>query len=93
MSSTYTLKCGCVALVELERAVTLCAAHETQHAALHAKATAEHGAARDLFYVWHGEGCCDNKCDSLEEARSIAAELRKDHTDVYVVDANDQVQS
>lgn len=43
MSGTYTLTCGCVALVEFERVVTLCPAHDEQWRELHTRAIAEHG--------------------------------------------------
>jgi hypothetical protein len=42
MSVTYTLKCGCVALVELERVVSMCREHNQQWRDLHAQAIADH---------------------------------------------------
>ena len=39
--STYTLKCGCVALVEFERLVTQCSKHEAEWKEIHERAVAE----------------------------------------------------
>jgi hypothetical protein len=43
-AGTYTLRCGCVALIELERVVTLCPAHWKQYNELHERAAREHRA-------------------------------------------------
>ncbi len=39
--STYTLKCGCVALVEFERLVSQCAKHEAEWKEIHERAMRE----------------------------------------------------
>lgn len=44
------------------------------------------------FYVWHDEGCCDNKTDDIEEARQIEKWLLdKGHHDVYIADVDGNV--
>lgn len=44
------------------------------------------------YYVWHDAGCCDNKTDGLEEARSIERELLDGgHKDVYITNADHEV--
>lgn len=42
------------------------------------------------FYVWHGEGQCDNSTPDLSEARRIARDLRAaGHEGVYIVDESE----
>lgn len=45
------------------------------------------------YYVWHGEGECDNKTDDLREALHIRTDLIADgHKPVYLIDShNDEV--
>lgn len=45
------------------------------------------------FYVWHGEGECDNKCDTLSEARSVARwlETERKQSEVWIIDGKDRV--
>ncbi len=45
------------------------------------------------YYVWHGEGECDNKTDDLREALHIRTDLIADgHKPVYIIDShNDEI--
>lgn len=44
------------------------------------------------YYVWHDAGCCDNKTDDLEEARSIERKLLDEgYEDVYITNADNEV--
>lgn len=44
------------------------------------------------YYIWHDEGCCDNKTKDLAEARRIQAWLiAEGHSDVYIADADHRV--
>lgn len=44
------------------------------------------------YYVWHDDGCCDNKTDDLEEARRIEKALLEDgYTDVYITNSDNEV--
>ena len=44
------------------------------------------------YYVWHDDGCCDNKTDDLESARRIEKELLDaGHNDVYITNADNEV--
>ncbi|MEB0032887.1 hypothetical protein QN372_19235 [Undibacterium sp. RTI2.1] len=38
------------------------------------------------YYVWHGEGQCDNKTDNLEEARRIKKEFLDEGIAAYIAD-------
>lgn len=42
VDGTYSLKCGCVVLLEFERLVTFCAKHGEQCREIHARALREH---------------------------------------------------
>ena len=44
------------------------------------------------YYVWHDEGCCDNKTNDLEEARLIERELLDaGREDVYITNEDQEV--
>ena len=44
------------------------------------------------YYVWHDDGCCDNKTEHLEDARRIEKELIEDgYTDAYITNADNEV--
>lgn len=39
------------------------------------------------YYIWHDEGCCDNREERLYEARRVQTALMADgHRDVYITD-------
>ncbi|MGF6604012.1 hypothetical protein P3T23_008767 [Paraburkholderia sp. GAS448] len=43
------------------------------------------------YYVWHGEGECDNKTDDLREALHTGTDLIADgHTPVYIIDSHNE---
>jgi hypothetical protein len=55
-----------------------------------AQSTKEFGIM--AFYIWHGEGQCDNKENDLAEARRIKQELIADgHSDAYITDEDNRV--
>jgi hypothetical protein len=44
------------------------------------------------YYIWHGDaGECDNKTDSLEEARAIVDEFKSEGTRAYITNADNEV--
>jgi len=43
---------------------------------------------RPEFYIWYGEGCCDDKTPDYAEARRIRRALRIDGHDAYIADAD-----
>ena len=44
------------------------------------------------YYVWHNDGCCDNKSDCLEDARRIEKALIDDgYADVYITNSDNEV--
>lgn len=44
------------------------------------------------YYIWHDEGCCDNKEKNLDEARRVQAILvAEGHSDVYIADEDHNV--
>lgn len=44
------------------------------------------------YYIWHDEGCCDNREDDLEEARRVQTALMAEgHSDVYITDEDHNV--
>ncbi len=44
------------------------------------------------YYIWHDEGCCDNREARLEEARRVQTALIADgHPDVYITDEDHNV--
>lgn len=43
------------------------------------------------FYIWHDEGCCDNKTSDLKEARRIKQEFIDEGVNAYITDVDGSV--
>ena len=44
------------------------------------------------YYIWHDDGCCANKEDSLRKAKTVRTMLIEEgHGGVYITDANNEV--
>lgn len=43
------------------------------------------------FYIWHGEGCCDNKTSDLDEAKRICQEFLDEGVKAYIADQDQNV--
>lgn len=43
------------------------------------------------FYIWHDEGCCDNKTDDIKEARRIEKEFLDEGINAYITDDDNNI--